>query len=129
MQIPEDCRYTKEHEWIRAEGPTAVVGITAYASEQLGGITYVGLPTEGAILAQGAVLAEVESVKAVSDVYSPAGGKVAEINAALEDKPELIDESPYDKGWLCKIELSGPDELETLMDAASYRDYLDELAQ
>jgi len=119
--IPEDCRYTEEHEWIRAEGTVATVGITAHAAEQLGDVTYVDLPTPGMAYEQGQTLGAVESVKAVSDVYAPAAGKVLEINDRLDDEPGLINSDPYGEGWICKLELSAPDEMSRLMDAGAYK--------
>lgn len=128
MNIPEDCRYTEEHEWIRREGEEeALIGITSYASDQLGGITFIELPSAGDRLIQADPFAEVESVKAVSDINAPASGSVLEVNEDLGDGPELIDEEPYEEGWICRIRLKDPDELEDLMDAGEYREYVEGL--
>ncbi|HOS03870.1 MAG TPA: glycine cleavage system protein GcvH, partial [Candidatus Hydrogenedentes bacterium] len=104
MEFPDDLRYTKDHEWIRDDGNVYTVGITAYAAEQLGDITYVELPEVGTHVKQGAHAATVESVKAASDVYSPVAGHIAEINEELEARPELVNESPYDNGWFFRLD-------------------------
>ena len=127
--VPEDLRYTQEHEWVRAEGDACTVGITAYAAEQLGDVTYVELPEVGTALAKGAEAATVESVKAASDVYAPAAGEVAEINAALEEQPELVNESPYGEGWFFKLSQVDSTDLDGMMDAAAYAMYVEELSQ
>jgi len=124
--VPEDCRYTEEHEWIRAEDEAAVIGITDYAAEQLGDITFVELPSEGDELSAGKVFGCVESVKAVSDIYAPAGGSVTEVNSRLTDEPGLINESPYGDGWICKVSLTDPSELESLLSAEAYAELLEE---
>lgn len=129
MNVPEDCRYTEEHEWIRREAEEAVIGITAYASNELGGVTFIELPSEGEELTQAEPFAEVESVKAVSDVYAPASGTVVEVHEDLAEHPELIDRGPYEGGWICRIELSDPGELEALMDAGEYREYVEGLEE
>lgn len=126
---PEDLRYTKEHEWVRAEGDACTVGITAYAAEQLGDVTYVELPEVGTALAKGAEAATVESVKAASDVYAPAAGEVAEINAALDEQPELVNESPYGEGWFFKLSHVDSADLDNMMDAAAYAKHVEELSQ
>ncbi len=126
---PEDLRYTQEHEWIRSEGDACTVGITAYAAEQLGDVTYVELPEVGAALAKGAEAATVESVKAASDIYAPATGEVSEVNAALEEQPELINESPYGEGWFFKLTKVDSADLNGMMDAAAYADYVEEHSQ
>ena len=123
---PEDLRYTEEHEWIRDEGALWGVGITAYAAEQLGDVTYVELPEIGAELRQGGEAGTVESVKAASDIYAPVGGEVAEVNGALEDKPELVNESPYDAGWFFRLTNVDAQELADLMDAAAYAQFVEE---
>ena len=115
--IPEELKYTKSHEWLKTEGGLAVVGLTDFASKALGDIVFIRLPEVGEDVAAGASFAEVESVKAVSDVYSPVSGRVAEINEALLDAPESVNEDPYG-AWLVKIEGSG--ETEELLDAAAY---------
>ena len=124
--FPEDLKYTKSHEWIRVDGNIGTVGVTAYAVEQLGDITYVGLPREGDDVEKGEPFGSVESVKAQSDVYSPVSGRVVEVNEPLEDSPELMNEEPYGKGWMIKVEIQDPSELEDLMDAAAYAAFVAE---
>jgi glycine cleavage system H protein len=116
--------FTKDHEWLEVEGDTATVGITDYAQSQLGDITFVELPAEGALLGQGDSASVVDSVKAASDVYSPAGGTVGAVNEALADTPELVNSAAEGDGWLWRMTLSDPGELDALMDEASYRDYV-----
>jgi glycine cleavage system H protein len=127
VSTPEDLRYTAEHEWVRAgAGSTVRVGITAYAQEALGDIVYVSLPEVGAEVSPGEALGEVESTKSVSDVYAPVPGTVSARNEALEGQPELINSDPYGEGWIVEIDLSDPAALDTLLDAAGYRELLDE---
>lgn len=126
--FPDDCKYTKEHEWVRDEDGVYVVGITAHAVEQLGDITYVELPDVGAEFHAGDAAATVESVKAASDVYAPVGGTVCEANTDLEGCPELVNESPYDKGWFFKIEGVAKAEYKKLMDAEAYEKFVSEEA-
>ena len=121
---PENCRYTKEHEWVRVDGDVATVGITDHAQHELGDIVYVDLPQPGTRLAQGGTLGSVESVKAVSDVYAPVGGEVIEINTTLADGPEKLNADPHGEAWLVKLRLSAPAELEKLMSAADYEKYI-----
>lgn len=121
---PENLKYTKEHEWVRADGDAYTVGITAYAAEQLGDVTYTELPKIGAEVKQGGEIATVESVKAASDVYAPVGGKVSAVNEALEDTPELVNESPYEKGWFFQLTGVNPAELNALMDHGAYGEYV-----
>jgi len=121
---PDNLRYTKDHEWIRVEGDTATVGITDHAQEELGDIVYVDLPKVGAKLEQSKSLGSVESVKAVSDIYSPASGEVTEVNAALADAPEKLNEEPYGAGWLVKIKLADPQQVSSLMTASEYQTYV-----
>lgn len=118
--VPDDRRYTKEHEWAKVDGGRIVVGITDYAQDQLGDVVFVGLPEAGAVLEGGKPLGEVESTKSVSDVYSPVSGKVLEKNAEVESNPELINSDPYGQGWLVAIEGSS-DALDSLMTAADYQ--------
>lgn len=120
MNFPNTVRYTSEHEWIRVEGEEAYVGITDYAQSELGEIVFVDVPTLGESLAQGEVFGSVEAVKTVSDLNMPASGEVLEINEALEAHPELVNNDPYGEGWMIRIRLSEPSEVETLMDAAAY---------
>jgi glycine cleavage system H protein len=117
---PKDLRYTKEHEWARRTGKTVVVGVTAHAQEALGDVVYVDLPKVGAQLSPGGTFGTVESTKAVSELFAPLGGKVVKVNQALADEPQLINQDPYGKGWICEVEPSNPAELDGLMDADAY---------
>ena len=119
-RIPADLKYTRDHEWARQEGNRLRVGITAYAQEQLGDVVFVELPKVGARVTQMQVFGVVESVKAVSDLFVPLSGEVAEANAELSQKPELVNQDPYGKGWMIVITLSSPKEAETLMTAQQY---------
>jgi glycine cleavage system H protein len=123
---PSDLKYTREHEWVRVDGSTATVGITRFAVEQLGDITMVDLPKEGETVKKNDVIGTVESVKAVSDIYSPVSGKIAKVNTPLTDSPEYLSDEPYDDGWMVQIEISTPAELDELMDAAAYEAFLRE---
>lgn len=120
MNFPNTVRYTSEHEWIRVEGDEAYVGITDYAQSELGEIVFVDVPTVGEVVPQGEVFGSVEAVKTVSDLNMPATGEVLELNAELEDHPELVNNDPYGAGWMIRIRLSDPSELDKLMDAAAY---------
>lgn len=122
MKVVEGLRYSKEHEWVKAEGNVAHIGITDFAQHSLGEIVYVELPEKGAKLNAGDVLSAVDSVKAASDVYTPVSGKVVEVNEALGDAPEKINSDPYGS-WIAAIELSDESELDTLMDAGSYEEF------
>jgi len=126
MNIPEELHYTREHEWVRIDGDTAVIGITDHAQEQLGDITYVELPEQDTALAQNAELATIESVKAASDVYAPLAGTVATINDTLEDAPETINTDPYGTGWICSLSGISTAEVSSLMTAQQYREFLAE---
>ena len=126
---PDDCLYTQDHEWLRKEGNEATVGITDYASSQFGGITFVDLPQEGQRVGKGEAMATVESVKAVSDIYAPASGTISAVNDALADEPQLIDEGPYEAGWICKITLEDQGELDGLMDAGAYQKHVEALQE
>ena len=121
---PENLHYTKEHEWVRVDGEFAVVGITDHAQQELGDIVYVDLPKVGATLEQGKTFGSVESVKAVSDVYAPISGEVAEVNQALADNPEKLNEDPHGEAWLVKIKLTAPDEIKQLLSDADYQTYI-----
>ncbi|MFN8102858.1 MAG: glycine cleavage system protein GcvH [Acidimicrobiia bacterium] len=126
MDLPEDLRYTKEHEWCRIEVDSKVrVGITDYAQDALGDVVYVQLPEAGDTLRAGATFGEVESTKSVSDLWSPVTGTVAEVNSLLEDTPELVNTDPYGDGWMVVIAPGDPSEAGALLDAAGYRAYLD----
>ena len=124
MSYPEDLRYTKEHEWVRAEGDVGVVGITHHAQEELGDIVYVDLPKVGAHIEQGKSLGSVESVKAVSDIYCPVSGEVTEVNESLAQAPEKLNQDPHGAAWLIKLRLSAPDEAKGLLSAADYQAYV-----
>jgi glycine cleavage system H protein len=121
---PEKFRYTKEHEWVLVEGDTGTIGITDHAQQELGDIVYVDLPKVGARVEQGKSLGSVESVKAVSDIYSPLSGEVTEINQALADAPETLNSDPHGGGWLVKVRLGAPEEVQSLMTAADYLTYV-----
>lgn len=127
MNIPENLRYTDDHEWTKVDDGVATIGITAFAVEQLGDITLVELPEVGADVKAKESIGTVESVKAVSDLFSPLTGKVTAINEELEDVPENVNDDPYGEGWMLKIELADTAELEQLMDAAAYKTHLDSL--
>jgi glycine cleavage system H protein len=121
---PENFRYTKEHEWVQVAGDVGTVGITQHAQEELGDIVYVDLPKVGAHIEAGKSLGSVESVKAVSDVYSPVSGEVTEVNGLLAESPEKLNEDPHGAAWLVKIRLSAPAEVSNLMTAADYQSYV-----
>lgn len=125
-QYPNDLLYTRDHEWARVEGNTATIGITRFAVDQLGDVTQVDLPKEGETFKQGDVFGTVESVKAVSDLFSPFTGKVVKVNSPLQDSPEYVNEDPYDEGWMVQIELTKPDEAKALLDADTYQGFLRE---
>ncbi|HEX5013969.1 MAG TPA: glycine cleavage system protein GcvH [Candidatus Limnocylindrales bacterium] len=118
--VPTDLRYTKDHEWVRVEGDEATVGITDYAAKQLGDIVFVELPDAGRTFEQHATFGVVESVKAVSDLFSPVSGEVTEANAALAGAPELVNSDPFGEGWMIRVKVAGPAEVEDLLDAAAY---------
>ena len=126
MNVPDDLRYTKEHEWVRVEGSHARVGITDFAQDALGDVVYVDLPAVGASVAAHQPLGEVESTKSVSDVYVPVSGQVRAVNDALVGAPELVNQDPYGEGWILEIALSNPEELDGLMDAAAYTELIGE---
>ena len=122
---PDDLKYHPEHDWARIEGDSATLGITWYAQDQLGEVVFFEPPEAGATVKQGQPYAEVESVKAVSDVIAPLSGEVIESNGALKDSPEMINEDPYGEGWLVKVRLSDPGERDDLLDAGAYRSSLE----
>jgi len=124
--VPQELKYTKEHEWVRVEGAEAVFGITDHAQDALGDITFIELPNKGSDIKRSDVLGTIESVKAASEVYAPLSGKVSQVNEILTDKPETINFSPYTDGWICRVDLTEPSEQETLMSAAAYETYLKE---
>jgi len=118
---PDDLKYTNEHEWARAEGDRATIGITHYAQDALGDIVYVDIPPVGTAVTSGSTFGEVESTKSVSDIYAPVAGKVVEVNTALDATPELLNQDPYGDGWIFKLEVGDPADVEGLLDAAAYR--------
>ncbi len=120
MSYPNNLKYTKDHEWAKVDGKTAVVGITEFAVHALGDVVYVELPKVGDKVKAGAAFGAVESTKATSDLFSPASGKVVEVNTPVTDAPETLNQDPYGKGWLIKIEISDSKELDTLMDSKAY---------
>jgi glycine cleavage system H protein len=120
MEIKAELKYTKEHEWVRVEGATVVVGITAYAQAHLGDVVFVDLPEVGGAVKAGGSLMTVESVKAVSDVYAPVSGKIVRVNETLEDQPEALNEDPYGRGWLVVLQLTDASEIDQLLDSVAY---------
>ncbi|MDD6641477.1 MAG: glycine cleavage system protein GcvH [Bacteroidales bacterium] len=120
MNIPENLKYTNEHEWIRVEGDVAYVGITDYAQSELGEIVFVEIETEGENIAAGNTFGSVEAVKTVSDLFMPVSGEVLEVNPALEAQPELVNSDPYGEGWMIKVAVADAAELDNLLDAAAY---------
>jgi len=120
MNFPAELRYTKDHEWIKLDGDTAVVGITDFAQRELGDIVYVEVETIGKQLESGAVFGTVEAVKTVSDLYLPVSGTIEELNAALANAPELVNNDPYGDGWMVRVKISNPADIETLLDAKAY---------
>jgi len=126
MKFPDDLKYTKEHEWARVKGNKATIGITDYAQKELGDIVYVELPDVGDEVVQDEQFGVIESVKTVSDLFCPLSGEVIGINEELEDRPELVNEDPYVDGWLIRVEMSDPDELDNLLSAEAYEEYIEE---
>lgn len=121
MNIPENLKYTKDHEWVKIDGDTATVGVTDFAQEQLGDVVFVEVETEGESLNKGDVFGTIEAVKTVSDMYMPISGEVSEVNAKLEDAPETVNEDPYGEGWMIKIKIDNTDELNDLLSADDYK--------
>jgi glycine cleavage system H protein len=121
---PEDLKYSKEHEWIKVDGEAVIIGITNYAQEQLGDVVYVELPEIGSQVTQSETCGTIESVKTVSDLYSPVSGEVLAINEELDDTPELINNEPYGSGWILKIKMQDPAELEKLLSADAYQELI-----
>ena len=126
MEFPEDYKYSKEHEWVLVEGNVATIGITDFAQDQLGDIVFVELPAVGDKVSKEDAFGVVESVKAVSDIYAPVSGKVLEVNDDLPENPEMLNEDAYGDGWIIKIEMSDPEELNDLLSATEYEEYLAE---
>jgi glycine cleavage system H protein len=121
---PENYRYTKEHEWVRLEGDIATVGITFHAQKELGDIVYADLPKPGTLVERGKAMGSVESVKAVSEIYSPVSGEVVEVNETLATAPEKLNQDPQGEAWLVKIKVSAPSEIDALLSAADYQSYV-----
>jgi len=121
MSIPAELKYSKEHEWLRVEGDTATIGITAFAQGELGDIIYVDIDTIGETVEKDAIFGTVEAVKTVSDLFMPITGEILDFNEALKDKPELVNSDPYGEGWMVKVKISNPDEIATLLDSAAYQ--------
>ncbi|HEX6140547.1 MAG TPA: glycine cleavage system protein GcvH [Candidatus Limnocylindria bacterium] len=117
---PDDLRYSKDHEWVRADGATATIGITSFAADELGDIVFVELPEVGSRVEQFGTLGVIESVKAVSDLYAPVGGEVSEVNEALRDRPELLNGDPFGEGWIARIAVDDAAQLDSLLDASAY---------
>lgn len=124
MNFPADLKYSKEHEWVRIEGNTGVVGISDFAQKELGDIVFVEIETVGDTIEKDAVFGTVEAVKTVSDLFLPVGGKIIEKNESLNDAPEVVNSDPYGKGWMVKIEFSDPSQLASLMDAEAYKKHV-----
>ncbi|MCF8235156.1 MAG: glycine cleavage system protein GcvH [Bacteroidales bacterium] len=125
MKIPEQLKYTKDHEWLKVDGEFAYVGVTDYAQNELGDVVFVEVETEGETLDKGEAFGTIEAVKTVSDLFMPIGGKVEEFNSELEDNPELINHDPYGKGWIIKLKISNPDEVDELLDDAQYKEIIE----
>jgi glycine cleavage system H protein len=125
MNIPSELKYTSDHEWIRVEGDEAYIGVTDFAQGELGDIVYIDVDTEGETLEKEAVFGSIEAVKTVSDLFLPVSGEVLEFNSELEDNPELINNDPYGDGWIIKMKITIPSELDALLDAAAYKAALD----
>jgi len=125
MNIPENLKYTKDHEWIKVDGDVATVGITDYAQNELGDIVFVEIETEGENLEKEEVFGTVEAVKTVSDIFMPISGEVAEVNTKLEDSPEIVNKDPYGEGWLIKVKIADQSELDDLIDADKYKELIE----
>jgi len=126
MNLPENLKYTKDHEWIKVEGDQATVGITDFAQGELGDIVFVEVETEGEELGQGDVFGTVEAVKTVSDLFMPVDGEVLEFNTELESSPEVVNEDPYEKGWMIKIKITDPSQLDELLEVKAYQEVIGE---
>lgn len=124
--LPENLKYSKEHEWVRIDGNRAYIGITDFAQDELGDIVFVELPEVGAALTVNETFGTVESVKTVSDLFAPVSGKVVKVNQGLEDEPEKVNTSPYDEGWMLVVELSDADQLSGLLDSAQYQAHIED---
>ena len=124
MDVPEDLRYTKDHEWFRVENGDGVIGITDFAQDALGDVVFVELPAVGAILSRGQTFGVVESNKTVSDLFAPVAGRVVAVNQVLRDEPELVNQDPYGSGWMIRLSVAQRDDVATLLDAAAYRTHV-----
>lgn len=125
MALPQDLKYSEDHEWVKADGNTVTIGITDFAQGELGDIVFVELPEEGDEMTKGESFGSVESVKTVSELYAPLNGKIVEVNEELEDSPELVNESPYEDAWMVKVELEDTSQLDSLLDADAYAEVTD----
>ncbi len=125
VSVPKDLKYSEDHEWVRVEDGKVTIGITEFAQSELGDIVFVELPSEGDEIETGETFGSVESVKTVSELYAPLNGTVVEVNEELEDSPELVNESPFEKAWMVVVELSDESQLDNLMDAAAYEEMVD----
>lgn len=121
MFFPEDLKYTKDHEWIRVEGNIGTIGITDHAQSELGDVVFVDIPSDLSEITSGKAFGTIEAVKTVADIYAPISGKVIEINSAVNDNPEVVNKDPYGEGWLIKVEITNPDELNSLLDVDAYK--------
>lgn len=124
MNVPENLKYTKDHEWIRVEGDSAYVGITDFAQGELGDVVFIEIETEGETLENEEVFGTIEAVKTVSDMFMPVSGEVTEVNAAIEDSPDLVNKDPFGEGWMIKIAISNPAELDELLSAEQYKELI-----
>jgi glycine cleavage system H protein len=121
--VPDNLHYSKDHEWVRVEGPVAIIGITDHAQEQLGDVVYVELPKPGESFSANESFGSVESVKAVSEIFTPVSGEIAEVNGSLTDEPEKVNKDPYGEGWMIKVKMGTPGEVDSLLTAAEYEDF------
>ena len=121
--VPDNLHYSKDHEWVRVEGPVAIIGITDHAQEQLGDVVYVELPKPGESFSANESFGSVESVKAVSEIFTPVSGEIAEVNRSLTDEPEKVNKDPYGEGWMIKVKMGTPGEVDSLLTAAEYEDF------
>jgi len=126
MKVPEELKYTEEHEWVKVEGDIAIVGITDFAQNELSDIVYVELPEVGKNIKKGDVITTVEAVKTVADVYSPVSGEIIEVNEKLKDEPSIINNDPYGEGWIAKVKMENPEEINALLDHTAYKKLVEE---
>lgn len=124
MNVPSELKYTKDHEWVRIEGDTAIVGVTDFAQGELGDVVFVEIETEGETLSRGETFGTIEAVKTVSDLFMPVGGEVTEVNEKLEDTPDVVNSDPYGDGWMVKIKISDASEADDLLSASDYEDLI-----